>query len=305
MIAIMFFFSNNLYHFIDSTTNFAQISGATFSFSNINDFSRIYEHQYFIADPQYVSDTDLHVQNIDAVYGKAIYDPMIMYDFDGQKRKHSYDIGADEVGKTLPKQITEDTTLSGIVFVEDTVTCSDSATLTIDPGTKLYFHDSAKLVIYGRIKAQGTKNSPILITGNNSMGGWNGIHINGNSLGQNIFRYCNFKNSNDTLLYLDSSDLLIENCSFINNFHRYGVLNLNNTKYTIKNTFFINNESNNNNNAGVINSNFTTFAQQPNYITNCIFVNNRGDAVDVFSLNKDSVFLEHNTFFYNSFSYNK
>lgn len=291
------YFSNNLYHIIDATTPFANIDGT--DYSNISDFTNIYEVEYFVDDPQYISETDLHVQNINAVYEKAYYNPSITKDFDGQKRKHIYDIGADEVGKTLSSQITNDTTLNGIVFIEDTVTCSASVTLTIAPGTKLYFYDYAKLDIWGRILAQGTKSSPIFITGSNYMGGWYGIHISGNALGANFFTNCKFENAYQYLLNVNSAEVIVENCYVVNNNTQHGAFNLNDSRYSIKNTFFNYNYTSNEK-SGAISSTFSNSPTERNIIENCIFRDNYGSYGGAIYLNNDSTVIQNNTFYYNS-----
>jgi len=53
------------------------------------------------SDPEYVSDTDLHISDTSGNYNKAFLNTSVAQDFDKDPRQHfdtSYDIGADEAG---------------------------------------------------------------------------------------------------------------------------------------------------------------------------------------------------------------
>ncbi len=76
------------------------------------------------------------------------------------------------------------------------------ATLTIEPGTKIYFHKGAGLYVKGNIEANGTFQNPITFladrledTYENIPDQWNGIVLFSGSHG-NVFNYCNIKNAN-------------------------------------------------------------------------------------------------------------
>lgn len=79
-------------------------------------------------------------------------------------------------------------------------------TLTIEAGTKLYFHKGSALYVLGKILVNGTKENPVIFRGDRldyflnevpydrKPGQWDGIVIYPNSTG-NIFNYCYIRNS--------------------------------------------------------------------------------------------------------------
>lgn len=115
--------------------------------------------------------------------------------------------------------ITEDTRLTPeqpyVVF--DSLTVAKGATLTIDPGTQLLFHDKAKLRVEGRIEAVGTPTSKIDMRGDRLdnvlpdvgfdilAGQWNGITITAESF-DNRFEYVDMRSTSQGLV-LDSCEI--------------------------------------------------------------------------------------------------
>ena len=107
-------------------------------------------------------------------------------------------------------------------LIFDTLTIAEGATLTLQPGTKLYFHNNAHLQIKGRIIANGdfTK-APIIFRGDRLdyiydnilydkiVGQWDGISITKESSG-NIFNGCIIRSCN-TALCIDSAEIDPEN----------------------------------------------------------------------------------------------
>lgn len=83
-----------------------------------------------------------------------------------------------------------------IVF--DTLTVASDATLTIEPGTRILFHDKASLRVEGRILAEGTPDRPIHFCGDRfddvlpgvsydlMSGQWGGISIDRGSFGNQL-----------------------------------------------------------------------------------------------------------------------
>jgi len=61
-------------------------------------------------------------------------------------------------------ELTENTTWSGACVVEDTVVVRTGMVLKIEPGTTVLMKDAAKLVVYGRLLAEGTETEPIRFT---------------------------------------------------------------------------------------------------------------------------------------------
>lgn len=65
------------------------------------------------------------------------------------------------------KLILNDTTLNADkpYLVYGYLAIDTAKTLTLNPGTKLYFHNNANLLVYGHLKAQGTAEQPIVMRG--------------------------------------------------------------------------------------------------------------------------------------------
>ena len=98
--------------------------------------------------------------------------------------------------------ITENTVLTAekpyLIF--DSLVVEKDATLTIDPGTVIYFHDKAKLTLRGRMLANGTQEMPVTMRGDRldkvvgdisydlMSGQWGGIDIAESSY-ENEMRY--------------------------------------------------------------------------------------------------------------------
>ena len=103
------------------------------------------------------------------------------------------------------RSIEHDTTLTAYLphLIFDSLYVAEGATLTLAPGTRLYFHNGAVLDVAGKVVAQGTADSMILMRGDRLdqmqtappvaydllASQWGGIRIRGGSYG-NVFRYC-------------------------------------------------------------------------------------------------------------------
>ncbi len=66
-------------------------------------------------------------------------------------------------GITITEDTHFDTTLPYQIF--DSLVVAPGATLTIEPGANLYFHDKSMLVVRGRLIAEGSVEKPINMTG--------------------------------------------------------------------------------------------------------------------------------------------
>ena len=103
------------------------------------------------------------------------------------------------------RSIVHDTTLTAYLphLIFDSLYVAEGATLTLAPGTRLYFHNGAVLDVAGKVVAQGTADSMILMRGDRLdqmqtappvaydllASQWGGIRIRGGSYG-NVFQYC-------------------------------------------------------------------------------------------------------------------
>ncbi len=132
-------------------------------------------------------------------------------------------------GSTLVQEsINEDTTWDTDVVIGNNITIEEGVTLTIEPDINITFEGHYRLNVEGKIIANGTKENPILFTKTSQIESWNGINIvNSNPDSLSEFRYCIFEGSdissdslnyNGGVFYIEnSSDIIIENCTFKNN----------------------------------------------------------------------------------------
>ena len=145
-----------------------------------------------------------------------------------------------------------DTTVSGrALVVYGGITVDSLATLTIAPGSTIYFHDDAGIDVKGKLICQGTADKNITLRGDRlddilknehlpydrMPGRWQGIHFHGDSY-DNIIEYTDLHSGNNAVV-CDSSDVsrrkLTINSSTIHNCDGYGVY-AENSKVYVANT---------------------------------------------------------------------
>ncbi|MDI6708236.1 MAG: PKD domain-containing protein [Candidatus Thermoplasmatota archaeon] len=83
-------------------------------------------------------------------------------------------------------------TWSGEKYLNETYTVNSGETLTIEPGTTVCLAENVKIIVYGTIKAEGTKDNMITFTRWNTTGYWGSIRIFGGAVGCTI-KYCKFE----------------------------------------------------------------------------------------------------------------
>ena len=108
------------------------------------------------------------------------------------------------------KTISQDTTLTDKrpFLIYDTLTIAKGSKLTVQEGTKLYFHKGAGLNVKGQVSAVGTVENPIVFRGDRTdnlfsdvpydvgvTGQWNGIRIDSISY-NNVFENVRIRNAN-------------------------------------------------------------------------------------------------------------
>lgn len=97
---------------------------------------------------------------------------------------------------------TDETLTSAMPYLlYDSLVVKPGATLTLEPGTRLLFHDDVSLDVYGSLKAIGTQEEPIVLRGDrmdrlvpdvpydNTPNRWGGVIFNGTSR-DNVLEYC-------------------------------------------------------------------------------------------------------------------
>lgn len=114
-----------------------------------------------------------------------------------------------------------------------------NAVLTIEAGTKLYFHKYSALFVQGTLIVNGTKEQPVIFQGDrleelyyNFSDQWSGIHFVAGSR-NNVINYAKIRNANigvriDSVVAFDQATLTISN-SIIENMHYAGIWGLQST----------------------------------------------------------------------------
>lgn len=111
---------------------------------------------------------------------------------------------------------TDETLTAGMPYLfYDSLVVKQGATLTLEPGAKLLFHDHVSMDVHGTLKAIGTREMPITLRGDrmdrmfaylpydNTPNRWGGIHFYGESC-DNMLEYCDI-HSGDFGIVCDSS----------------------------------------------------------------------------------------------------
>lgn len=147
--------------------------------------------------------------------------------------------------------IDHDTILSSKIpyQIYDSLVINAGTTLTLNAGTRLYFHDKAKVIVYGTLNANGTIANPILMRGDRLgniftnqtydqlPGQWNGIEFKGTSYSNNI-NHCDIHGTSIGIVCdssnIDQEKIRIEN-SILHNSNN-NCLQLINCKSFIGNT---------------------------------------------------------------------
>ncbi|MDD5183793.1 MAG: right-handed parallel beta-helix repeat-containing protein [Paludibacter sp.] len=159
------------------------------------------------------------------------------------------------------KYILNDTTLTNTkpYLVYGYLAIDTAKTLTLEAGSRFYFHNNANLIVYGNLKAEGTADKPITMRGdrldkikfstpfpyNNVAGQWGGVFLLWNG-GNHELQHVNM-NSGYVGIYFSNSDraklpnLEISNCR-IHNFLLYGLV-VQNGNVTVSNTEISNSSS--------------------------------------------------------------
>lgn len=113
-------------------------------------------------------------------------------------------------------------------LVYDSLVVGKDATLTIEPGVCLMFHDSVSLFVHGKLLAEGTQEKPIVFRGDrldhllenlpydNTANRWGGIHFYGESV-ENVMTQCDVHSGQygvrlDSLLSSSAIALKMRDC---------------------------------------------------------------------------------------------
>ncbi len=146
--------------------------------------------------------------------------------------------------------VTTDTTWTAdlpiVIFGQLTV--QESATLTILPGSRIFCHADAPLIVDGNIQANGTLNQKIIFRGDrldepykNFPAGWPGFVFNSLSLGNSLV-HCEIRNAYQAITAAPVSEVFLDKC-IIDNAYDAGII-ASNAFITAENTLITNCGSN-------------------------------------------------------------
>ncbi|MCD4698498.1 MAG: T9SS type A sorting domain-containing protein [Bacteroidales bacterium] len=102
----------------------------------------------------------------------------------------------------------------------------EGSTVIIKPGTRVVAHDSASLIVNGKLIAIGSENHPIVFRSdiNNSEAGyWQGITVKNHS--EATFKYCEISGAEIGIYVEDKNETDIRKCTFQNNLTGIGASN--------------------------------------------------------------------------------
>ena len=151
-----------------------------------------------------------------------------------------------------------DTTLAaGHYVIYDSLTVAQGATLSLVPGTTLYFHDKAFMKVDGRLVAEGTAAAPIVFRGDRTdrmfsylpydriPGQWDGVVFTATSNG-NILTHCDIHSANYGIK-VEQGDTVVQRITIesskVQNFHG-NALELVMARATALNSLFANAQGN-------------------------------------------------------------
>lgn len=142
-------------------------------------------------------------------------------------------ISGRDVNRINGETLTADTRFTSArpYLITDSLVVGTGATLTLEPGTMLYFHDKASLKVRGTLIADGTAEAPVNFSGDrtgNVVGGipyelmsgqWDGVRFYETSRG-NKLSYLSMRNSTSGItldsIPSDNAELILTNCRLRN-----------------------------------------------------------------------------------------
>ncbi|WCJ60368.1 lamin tail domain-containing protein [Fontisphaera persica] len=158
------------------------------------------------------------VQWLDANQGEVLRTNVMVWYDNGTTRNVSGTLAANTLWSAAqgPYRVTSD------------VTVPEGLTLTIQPGTTVYFDSGARLIVNGRILAEGTDYQRIIFTRQpGSSATWGGIRINGNAASPECrLAYAHFEHYGTAAITANGATVLLDHLTFGTTNQRY--LNLDN-----------------------------------------------------------------------------
>lgn len=180
---------------------------------------------------------------------------IIRFDYNGISQEILLEAFGQDAFFWRGKVLNSDTVLTGIkpILVYDSLVIEPQAHILFEAGTRLFFHDKAKVIVRGSIEARGELGKPVLFRGNRTdklfpdlpydglPGQWGGIifeetsydnqlthaHLRGTDFGirldsasldrkKLVMESCIVKNSNQELIAAEHVRMEASNCEFSN-----------------------------------------------------------------------------------------
>lgn len=153
----------------------------------------------------------------------------LLFMTNGTEQKVVVEAYGQNVTRLRNIEVTQDMTLTAerpyVVF--DSLTVRPGATLRVEPGTQLLFHDKASLVVEGRLEAVGAPGKLIDMRGDRldnvlpdvsydiMAGQWKGVRIAAGSF-DNRMEYCNMRSTSEGLRIDSTADLSRQKLTLVN-----------------------------------------------------------------------------------------
>ncbi|MBN1505640.1 MAG: lamin tail domain-containing protein [Sedimentisphaerales bacterium] len=131
------------------------------------------------------------------------------------------DLGYHDADVPTPIQgsLTKDTVWTargGPYLIAGEFTVPAGVSLTVEPGTSVYFESAARMVIHGRLVAEGSEDLPIRFTRTpGSQGTWTGLQFISSTADNRItYAVVEYGRTNDGMIGVEKSRLLLEHVTF-------------------------------------------------------------------------------------------
>ncbi|MCF7793853.1 MAG: Ig-like domain-containing protein [Candidatus Cloacimonetes bacterium] len=178
------------------------------------------------------------------------------------------------LGTAFSGVISSNTVWDEHMLITGDVTINDGATLTIEPGVRVYFEGNYQIDVQGRIIAEGTASDSIKFTAHPTVS-WNGIVFTNTPAANDSskFVYCTLENGTDSsnggaFSITNFDKILLENCTFQNNeANNGGAVFLYNASVVIKKCSFLDNSAQSGGAIYILN-------ESAPLISRCIFTDN-------------------------------
>ncbi len=189
----------------------------------LSDWLRV-SGKWWDGDDEWTIDTSITLKpGINRIIVQTFDDP----NGTGNEVERGYiDIWYDSSGTAVPNPLTDPNTVldaaSGPWYVSNNLTVPADKTLTIEPGTTVFFNRGKTLTVNGRLVAEGTEYERIRLALDPEAGGNPSQHYNGinftNTLQDNRLCYVDmdFADNDSEAINISSSRLLIDNMAWLN-----------------------------------------------------------------------------------------